>query len=214
MTEPLALALGIALSPFPVVPAILLLFTARPRPTSLTFLAGWATGVASATVVFVLLSDLVGSTGASPRWLSWVRVVLGAVLVGYGIRQWLSRHRSDEPPAWMQSLEDATPSRALRLSLVLSAANPKILLLAAAGGLDIGSAGLTAVGQAAAVLAFAVVASLGVAVPVLGYAVVGDRLLPPLQRAKDWLLRNNSAVMAVVIAVIGLVLLKNGLTAL
>jgi Sap, sulfolipid-1-addressing protein len=55
---------------------------------------------------------------------------------------------------------------------------------------------------------------ISVAVPVLTYAVAGDRVLPPLEKAKDWLTRNNAAVMAVVITVIGLALLNNGLSGL
>ena len=64
------------------------------------------------------------------------------------------------------------------------------------------------------VVPFTAVASISVAVPVVLYAVAGERVLPPLERAKAWLLRNNAAVMAVVVTVIGLVLLKNGVSGL
>ena len=47
--EVLPLALGIAASPFPVVPAILLLFTPRARASSSAFLAGWLVGVGAAS---------------------------------------------------------------------------------------------------------------------------------------------------------------------
>ena len=49
---------------------------------------------------------------------------------------------------------------------------------------------------------------------VLAYALLGDRVLPPLARAKDWLRAHNAAVIAVVITVIGAGLLKNGSTGL
>ncbi len=39
------LALGVALSPFPVVPAVLLLSTPRAKATAGAFLAGWAAGI-------------------------------------------------------------------------------------------------------------------------------------------------------------------------
>ncbi|MFZ0325009.1 MAG: GAP family protein [Actinomycetes bacterium] len=210
--ETLGLALGIALSPFPVVPAILLLFSPRPRPTSLAFLAGWIVGIGVATSVFVIFAEAIGSTDASPAWLAWLRIVAGAALVVYGVREWLSRYSSDDLPRWMRSLQDATPRSAVRLALLLSAANPKIVLLAAAAGVDIGLNAQTTAGRAAAVAIFTAVASVSVATPVLAYAIVGEPVLPPLERAKDWLLRNNATVMAVVITVIGLVLIKNGVT--
>ncbi|RYV49878.1 GAP family protein [Pengzhenrongella frigida] len=212
--EVLALALAIAASPFPVVPAILLLFTARPRPTSLAFLGGWFGGIGLVTAVFALLAEAIGSGGDSPAWLSWVRIVVGAVLVVVGVRQWVGRRAADGPPAWMRSIQDATPRTAVRLALLLSVANPKVVLLAAAAGLDLGTAGLSVAREIAAVVGFTAVASITVAIPVLLHAVLGARVLPPLRTAKDWLLRNNAAVMAVVITAIGLVLIKNGVTGL
>ncbi|WP_165372864.1 GAP family protein [Pengzhenrongella frigida] len=214
MGEVLALALAIAASPFPVVPAILLLFTARPRPTSLAFLGGWFGGIGLVTAVFALLAEAIGSGGDSPAWLSWVRIVVGAVLVVVGVRQWVGRRAADGPPAWMRSIQDATPRTAVRLALLLSVANPKVVLLAAAAGLDLGTAGLSVAREIAAVVGFTAVASITVAIPVLLHAVLGARVLPPLRTAKDWLLRNNAAVMAVVITAIGLVLIKNGVTGL
>jgi threonine/homoserine/homoserine lactone efflux protein len=212
--EIFGLALAIAASPFPVIPAILLLFTTRPRATSLAFLGGWLAGIGAVTGAFALLADVVGSSGDSPIWLSWVRVVIGATLVAYGVRQWIARGASDQPPGWMGSIQEATPAKGVRLALLLSVANPKVLLLAAAAGLDIGAAKATAAGVVLTAVLFTMVASISVAVPVLTYAVVGDRVLPPLEKAKDWLTRNNAAVMAVVITVIGLALLKNGLSGL
>ena len=45
IAEILPLALAIALSPFPIIPAILLLFTAQARSNSIAFLAGWFSGI-------------------------------------------------------------------------------------------------------------------------------------------------------------------------
>lgn len=212
--EVLPLALGIAASPFPVVPAILLLFTPRARASSSAFLAGWVVGVGAATALATTLSEIVDQSGPAPAWASWLRVLLGAALVVYGATQWLGRGAEPEQPAWMRSIESAGPASAFRLALLLSAANPKVLLLAAAAGLSIGAGDLTLAGDAVAVLVFTLVASLSVATPVLAYLLLGDRVLGPLGRARDWLVRNNSAVMAVVLVVLGVLLLQKGLTAL
>ena len=51
--ELIPLALVIALSPFSIIPGILVLHTPRPRPTSLAFLAGWTFGIAAITAATV-----------------------------------------------------------------------------------------------------------------------------------------------------------------
>ncbi len=111
----------------------------------------------------------------------------------------------------MQAINGATPPRALRLGLLLSGANPKVLLLTAAGGLEIDSTGLSRTGAAVTIALFAAIAASTVSIPLVLYAVMGERMLGPLSRAKDWLGLHNAAVMAVVITVIGVYLSVKGL---
>jgi threonine/homoserine/homoserine lactone efflux protein len=208
------LAIAIAASPFTIIPAILLLFTERARATSLAFLAAWLVALAAGATAFVLLASAIDGFEETPTWLAWTRIVLGAVLVGLGIRQWLSRRQPKPTPAWMQRIESATPRKAVRLAFVLAYANPKVLLLTLAAGLSIGAAELDGARTALAIAVFTVVAALSVAVPVLLYAVRGERMLGPLTRMRDWLERNNAVVMAIVITVIGLMVLAEGVRGL
>jgi hypothetical protein len=214
VADVLPLAIAIAASPFPVIPAILLLFTPRARATASAFLAGWLAGVALLTAVFVMVADLIELLDEPPMWLSWTRIGLGAALLVWGAIQWRGRKTAKDAPAWMDTLETAGPSKATRLALLLSAANPKIIILAAAGGLTIGTLEYSPVGEAVAVVAFALVGSVSVAVPVLGFLLLGDRVLGPLGKARDWLQRNNAAIMAAVFVVLGIALLVKGLTSL
>ena len=55
-------------------------------------------------------------------------------------------------------MQEATPRTTAHLALLLSAANPKVLLRAVAAGLDIGSAGYGSLGDVAAEAVFTVVA--------------------------------------------------------
>lgn len=212
IADSLPAALAIAVSPFPILPAILLLFTERPKPTGLAFLAGWAAGVLAATAVFLVLSDVLASGSAQPRtWLSWLRVLLGVALLFLAAKQWAGRGKGKEPPGWMAGLGQASPASALRLAVMLAAANPKILVFAAAGGVAMGAAQPSLPQAAGALLLFSAVGALGVAVPVLGYVVLGERVRGPLRRAKEWLEANMAAVTAVVFAVIAALLLVKGI---
>ena len=214
MLASLPMAVAIALSPFAIIPAIVLLLTARPRAAAGAFLAGWALGVAVVTGVAVAAADLVEAYGASPRWVVWARVVLGAALVVLGVMRWRARDPGGQPPAWLQGVQSATPPRAFVLGLTLSAANPKVLLLAIAGGIAIGS-GMTGLGQEVlAVLAFTAVSSLSVALPWLAFIAARERALPVLAGLRRWLETNADAVMAGVLLVLGVALLAKGVAAL
>jgi len=212
MSEALASAVAIAASPFPIIPAVLLLFTPRALPTGFSFLAGWSAGIAASATAFALVAEVVKQNDTTPTWASWARIILGVVLIVIGARGWLNRGEVTEPPRWIASIESSTPKGALRLGLLLSAANPKVLLLAAAGGLVIGSEDLTTAELAGSLAVFTAVASTTVTAPPLLYLVAGRRVLEPLGHVKDWLVQNSAAVMAVVITAIGVSLPGKGVT--
>ncbi|MGW2919316.1 GAP family protein [Streptomyces angustmyceticus] len=207
------LALGIALSPFPVVPAILLLFTPRARATGGAFLVGWTGGIAVVASVLAVLATSIEVREETPTWVSWTKVGLAAILLLLAVRQWRSGAKKGAP-AWMRSLTDATPLKALRLGLVLSVANPKVFLLSAAAGLTIGSAELGATRTVAALAVFTAIAALTVALPLLLHVAAGERVLVPLGKVRAWLETRNSTVTALVLAVIGMLLLIEGATGL
>jgi hypothetical protein len=50
-----------------------------------------------------------------------------------------------------------------------------------------------------------------VAVPVVGYLAVRERMATPLDRLRAWLTQNSAAVMAVLLVVVGTVLLGEGI---
>jgi Sap, sulfolipid-1-addressing protein len=205
----------IALSPITVIPAVLVLQAPRPRPAGLAFLAGWVLGLVALTAVFVGASDLLGGLQqAAPRWVSWLRVVLGLALIAFGIRSWLTRHRHTKTPAWLRSFSRLTPVRAGVTGAVLAPLRPEVLILCAAAGLAIGTGGLNAAGGWICGAVFVVVSALTVAIPILGYVGAGDRLDDTLERLKVWMEENHGTMMAVILVVIGLIVIYNGIHAL
>ncbi|MFB8204159.1 GAP family protein [Kitasatospora purpeofusca] len=213
IAEVVPLALGIALSPVPVVPAIFLLFTPRPRAAAGMFLAGWVAGILVVASALAALAVYIEAHEETPTWASWTKTGLGAVLLLVAVRQWRSGPAKGTP-AWMTTLTDATPAKALRLGVLLSGVNPKVVLLSAAAGLTIGAAELGAVRTVAAVAVFTAVSAATVALPLLLHLVAGERVLVPLGRARRWLELHNSAVTAVVLAVIGVLLVLDGISGL
>ncbi|MEN3317144.1 MAG: hypothetical protein V7643_545 [Mycobacterium sp.] len=212
LTELIPLALVVALSPLSIIPAVLVLHTPRPRPTGLAFLAGWLIGLTALTAIFLEVSSLLGGLGDKPPgWASWLRIVVGAALIVFGIYRWLTRKRSEHMPGWMQSLSKLTPARSAGAGLALTVVNPKVLFMCAAAGLAIGTAGLGTSHAWPAVAWYVAAAGSTVAIPILAYAVSGDRLDEPLRRLKDWMERQHAVLVAGILTVIGLLVLYKGI---
>jgi hypothetical protein len=213
LIELIPLALVVALSPLSIIPAVLVLHTPRPRPAGLAFLAGWLIGLAALTIIFLEVSSLLGGLrDKPPGWASWLRIVVGAALIVFGAYRWLTREKSTHTPKWMQSLAKLTPVRAGAAAVALTVVNPKVLFICAAAGLAIGTAGLdSATDVWIAVAWYVAVAGSTVALPILAYAVSGDRLDGPLARLKDWMERQHAALVAAILIVIGLLVLYKGI---
>nr|WP_099024167.1 GAP family protein [Mycolicibacterium palauense] len=215
LTELIPLATVIALSPLSIIPAVLILHTARPRPSSLAFLTGWVIGLAVLTVLFVEISGLLGGMDRQPpTWASWLRVVIGAALIAFGVFRWLTRHTKPHQMPGTKHITEAGPGKALAVGALLTVVNPKVLFICAAAGLAIGTAGLGQTKAWAAAAIFVAVSACTVAAPILAYAVMGERLDPALLRLKAWMEKHNSALVAAILVIIGLMVLYKGLHAL
>ena len=215
--EMLPAAVGVAISPLPIVAVVLMLVTAKGRVNGPAFLAGWIVGVAAAGTVVLLLASVAGATdeGQPAAWVDWLKLVLGALLVLLALKQWRGRpHEGEEPvtPKWMGTLDGFTPPKAGGAGIVLSALNPKNLLLIVAGATTIAQAGIPAGEQAVSLAVFVVIASIGVATPVVIYFALGDRSRELLDRLKTWMARNNGVIMAVLLLVIGVKLIGDAIS--
>ncbi len=212
LTELIPLALVIALSPLSIIPAVLVLQSPHARLTGLTFLAGWLLAIAVITAVFVQLSGLMPEAGQPSPTASWVRIVIGVLLVVFGIYRWANRNHDAEEPAWMRKLTSVTPARGFVTAAVLAVVNPKVLFMCVAAGLAISTDELPRAATWASVLCFAVVAGSSVAIPVLTYVAAGERLDPAMARLGAWLHRQHAVLVAGILIVIGLLVAYKGLS--
>ncbi len=210
------LALVISVSPLSVIPAVLVLDTPRPRPTSLAFLAGWVLGMCAVTALFVAGSGGLGGMhhDAPPSWASWMRVVLGSALIAFGVWRWLTRHGSTEAPRWMRSFSTLTPARAGITGAALVVLRPEVLIMCLAAGVSIGTSDVGMAGLWVSAAIFVAVAVSSVAIPILGYLAAGDRVDDALARLKKWMQENHAAMLAVILVLIGLMVLYKGIHAL
>ena len=142
-------------------------------------------------------------------------LVLCVLLQLVAARQWRARPVGPEEPAtpkWMGALDGFTAVKALAAGVALSALNPKNLLLAIAGAAVVAQAELSTGQEAATWLVFIVLASVGVAAPVVIAISMGDRSRQVLDRLKNWLAYNNTVIMAVLLLVIGVKLIGDAIS--
>jgi len=207
----LPLAVGVAISPIPIIAVILMLLAPRAGAASMGFTLGWTIGIVIVTVVVTVLGA--GSGGGSETG-DWIKLGLGVLLLLVAARQWRSRPAAGETaplPAWMSAIDRMTPVKATGLGTLLSAVNPKNLLLCIAAGVSVGSAGLSAGDATVAIAVFVVLAASTVLVPTIGYAVAQQAMRPRLEGLRTWLEAHNAAVMTVLLLVIGAALIGKGL---
>jgi threonine/homoserine/homoserine lactone efflux protein len=212
----LPLAIGIAISPIPIIAVILMLLSRQAAKSSTGFLIGWLAGIVAVTVVVLILVGQAGNTSqGKPSTLSSVlKLVFGGLLLLMAIRQWQGRPKSGETgtmPKWMRAIDSFTFGKACGLGFLLSAVNPKNLLMCLGAGTTIGAAHLSAGSDVIVVAVFTVIAASTVAGPVIAYLAARARMGAPLESLRTWLTQNNAAVMAVLLLVIGVALLGKGI---
>jgi threonine/homoserine/homoserine lactone efflux protein len=214
--EILPIAIGVAISPIPIIAVVLLLSTPKGRGNALSFLLGWLVGLGLVGVVVLLVADPAGASedGGPATWVGWLLLALGLLVVAIGIRSWQGRPRGDEEPPmpkWMAAIDRFTPGKSLGIGLLLSALNPKNLMLTVAAAAAIAAAGLSSTDSYIVLAVFVVIGTLGVAIPIGIYFLGGDKATETLAGMRHWLAINNATIMAVLMVVIGAKLIGNGM---
>ena len=215
----LPLAVGIALSPIPIIAVVLMLTSHRAKINGPAFVAGWLLGLG---IVGAIVLSLAGPAGASESgspaaWVSWIKIVLGVLLLLVAARQFRSRPHGDEQaqmPKWMTTIDKTTPVAAVGLAAVMSGANPKNLLLAVGGAAAIAGTGISGGEQAIAYLIFVLIATLGVGIPVGIYFAMGKRSENLLAGLKDWMTAHNAVIMSVLCLIIAAKLIGDAISSL
>lgn len=212
----LTFAVGVAISPIPIVAVILMLFSRRATVNGLLFLLGWVVALAVVSGVAYALTDAgdAATSSTASDTVSWVKIALGVVLLVLAARRWRSRPGPDaepEMPKWMAGVDTLAPGRALVLGLALAGVNPKNLALTLAAAAGLAQLGPTTAEAVTALVVFVVLASVTIAGPVVYRLVGGEHARSALDGLKGWLLANNTVVMAVLLVIFGVDLIAKGL---
>ncbi|UDY34479.1 GAP family protein [Dermatobacter hominis] len=206
-------AVGVAISPIPIIAIVLMLATPRARSNGVAFALGWIAGLSAVVAVVLLVAKGAGS-GTTDDGVDWATLAFGLVFLGLARRQWSSRpEKGEEPkmPGWMEAVDHFTFPRSLGLGLVLSAANPKNFVLTAAAAGAIAKADMPVGDEIVAAVVFVVIASVTVVGLVLFYLVAPTAAARSLDAIKEFMAHNNAVIMTVLFLILGAKLIGNGL---
>lgn len=213
--ELLPAALGIAISPLPIIASILMLLSSRPGRAAPAFAFGWVLGLTAVTLVVLFAAGPSGAdTGDGSDTTFWIKLVLGLLFIALAIKTWHGRPADgdeSEPPKWMASLDSVGPLAALGMGAALSGLNPKNLALAVTGSVAIASADLDTAATVGCIIVFVLLGSILVVGPVIAYFAARDAMAGPLSSLKTFMQVHNAAIMTVLLAVLGLSNIGKGL---
>ena len=91
----LPLAVGIALSPVPIIAVVLMLTSRRAKVNGPVFVLGWLVGlgIIGAIVLALAGAGAASESGSPATWVSWVKIVLGVLLLLVAVREFRNRPR-------------------------------------------------------------------------------------------------------------------------
>jgi threonine/homoserine/homoserine lactone efflux protein len=215
----LPLAIGVALSPVPIIAIVLMLGTQRARTNGPAFAVGWIAGL---TVVGGIL--LAVTSGASDggdddpeTWAGVVRLVFGVLFLLLAVHTWRRRPRAGQEaamPKWMQAIDGFTTPKSLGAGFLLSGINPKNLALTVAAAAAIAATGIPTEEAAVALAVFVAIGSLSILTPVGIYFLLEVRAASILNGVKNWMAAHNAAIMSVLLLVLGAKLVGDAIGAL
>lgn len=210
-------AVGVALSPVPIIAVILMLATPRARSNGLAFGAGWIAGLVIVSVIVLFAAGGADTSSGTNDVVNWIKLALGLVFLVMATGQWRARPKKGEQPEmpkWMSTIDEFTAPRSLGFGAVLSGVNPKNLALTLAAAASVAQAGLDGGRSTVAVAIFVVIASITVVGPVVFYLVAPDAADGPLGAIKEFMGDHNAVIMMIVLLVLGAKLLGNGISGL
>ncbi|WP_158271302.1 GAP family protein [Nocardia sp. MDA0666] len=215
----LPLAAAIAVSPLPLIVAVLMLVSGQARAKSSGYLLGRICGFAVLVAAVALLIGASTAEHLHPHHASTatsiIRLCGGIGLLGVAVWFGYQRTRGVEKPRKLWDRVDrVTPMGAFGLGVAFVIIDISTLVPAVMGGLDIAEARFSAPRALGAGAIFLVIALASCIAPVAAYLVAGDRLDQPLAATKTWLVANDRTVMMVLLFLVGTMLIGRAIEAL
>jgi threonine/homoserine/homoserine lactone efflux protein len=157
-------------------------------------------------LIFANPANLQNDDGDESTVAAIMQLVLGLVLLFLAFKQWQGRPKEGETPEmpkWMATIDKVSPAAAFGLGILLSALNPKNLIITVGAATSIAQANLSTGQDIIVALIFIVIASVSIAGAVIWYLVAQERASATLTSVKDWMTVHNAEIMTVLFLILG-----------
>lgn len=213
------MALGLALSPIPIIAVILMLFSRRAKVNAPLYAATWVLSmvVIGSLAIFLLGDNEFVEQDTTKTGGSILVLIIGALFMAYGAMLWMRRPRHPDhvkTPRWLEAIDDIPPILAIGFGLTGVLVNTKNLPLFLAAVQHILAANLGMMLSFIALAIFIAMASVTVVTPIVLFLTGNERMHTRLDALRVWLTHYNQAILAWVFLIMGGVMVLNNVAAL
>ena len=209
------MALGIALSPGPVLAVVVLLMTPLAKTSAPSFLWGWLLGILGVGTLVILLPGVVASHGGLSDTTGIVKIILGFLLLILIFPIWKKRPKSGDlmkVPKIFQGIDKFGITKSFIAGFLSSALSLKVIALTASGAAHIDTTSLvdyfeTLIG----LFLFSLVASFTLILPIIVYFLSPKKMEQIGLKLKAWLITYYTIIIVTMLLIFGLLLIYIGL---
>ena len=204
----LLMALFLAVQPWSVLAAILLVTAQDGMKKEIAYVGGWVTALLAVAVTTVLVYPDIPQGSTSNNSQAAVELGVGILFGGWLLWRWRNPKdaATEKQPSWMARLDTMSPLLAVGLGAFL----PSYFVVVAAVS-EMISSGLSQGWLLFAALGWVLLASTGVASPL--WPLVSDRANAPetYERWRAWITAHSRSLLYLVGALVAVVLIGKGL---
>ncbi len=188
----LPMAIGLMLSPFPVLALLIILMTANARHNLVGFMAGWFLGIVAVALLTYLVPGIAGDNSEPSATSGWVRLFFGFLLLIGAVKQYGKRPRRGETPQMprlIERLDRVGVGTSLFTGFLLSGVNVKNVMFIAGGTVAITNSPGSVYSHGWALFLFTLVGSTLLFLVIGIYFGLGIKAQEALIICRQWLTR-------------------------
>jgi hypothetical protein len=209
------MAIGIALSPGPILGVIVLIMSRHAKTSAPAFLIGWLVPLIGVGILIIFIPGVLATHGGLSDTTGIVKIIVGIVLMIVAIPIWKKRPKSGaemEVPKMFKEIDKFGMGKAFFVGLLTSAFDIKVLALTASASAHIHATNLVEYTETIiGVILFTLLASLTIILPIIVYFLSPKKMKLFAEKFKAFLLKYYTPIIVMMLLIFGLVLIYIGL---